>query len=78
MPILNIRCSWPFLTSRGNVEEDLMKLLLKRLAGMVLAALIAFTLVGCTASKESAIKCSKCGASPAELQKQYEDRIKNQ
>lgn len=55
-----------------------MKLLLKRLAGMVLAALIAFTLVGCTASKESAIKCSKCGASPAELQKQYEDRIKNQ
>jgi hypothetical protein len=60
------------------MEGDLMKLLLKRLTEMILAALIAITLVSCTASKESAIKCSKCGASPAELQKQYEDRTKNQ
>jgi hypothetical protein len=55
-----------------------MKLLLKRLTGMILAALIVVSLVGCTAPKESAIKCSKCGASPAELQKQYEDKTKNQ
>jgi len=50
----------------------------KKLVGMFLAAVITVTLVGCTTSKESMIKCSKCGASPADLQKQYEDKTKNQ
>ena len=58
--------------------EHLMKFLLKRLTGMVLAALIVVSLLSCTASKESAIKCAKCGASPADLQKQYEEKTKNQ
>jgi len=52
--------------------------LLKRLVRLVLAAFIVVSLVGCTAPKESAIKCAKCGASPADLQKQYEERMKNQ
>jgi hypothetical protein len=55
-----------------------MGFLPRKLTGMLLIVLIIGALVGCTASKESTIKCPKCGASPAELQKQYEDKIKNQ
>jgi hypothetical protein len=44
---------------------------------VVWVVLSSLLVTGCTASKESTIRCTKCGASPADLQRQYEQGTKS-
>jgi 4-hydroxy-3-methylbut-2-en-1-yl diphosphate synthase IspG/GcpE len=54
-----------------------MRYLSKRLTGMLVLFFLTVAPLACTSSKESIITCPKCGASQADLQKQYEEKAKN-
>ncbi len=54
-----------------------MDIIARKVLNLFIALLLfSFFIISCAGNKDNTIRCSKCGLSPAELQKKYDEKEK--